>query len=172
MHAVFTLLSRPRVVVVTGCVYILGQLGMTQLVRDIGPALFQLQVTTDWTRFQAIQSTWTETQWAQYHAHFTVDFLFPWAYGLFLTCWMLRHTLHTSYWPKWRRVIWIPASTAVADCIENAIHMHLLTLPSNVPLWVSISGWVSRYKWGVAALIVVCCLIREAQRGLQARHRP
>ena len=63
-------------------------------------------------------------------------------------------------------------TTAVADCIENAIHMHPLTLPSNVPLWVSISGWVFRYKWGVAALIVVCCLIREAQRGLQARHRP
>ena len=170
MHAVFTLLARPKVVVATGCLYLLGQFGMTQIVRDIGPALFQLQVTTDWTRFQAIQSTWTETQWVQYHAHFPVDFVFPWVYGLFLTCWLLRHTLHTTHWPKWRRIIWIPASTSVADCIENAIHMHLLSMPSNASSLVAISGWVSRYKWGFAALIVVCCVCWETQRLLRARR--
>ena len=151
MHPVFTILSRPKVVVITGVVYLLGQIGMTRIVRDIGPELFQLQVTTDWTRFQDIQSHWSETQWAQYHAHFAVDFIFPWTYGLFLTCWLLRHAAHFKRSVRW--TIWIPLSTSIADCIENAIHLTLLNASDNAIFWVMVSGLISRYKWSIAALL-------------------
>ena len=134
MHAVFTLLPTQGRCCHRMCTYSDSWV-MTQLVHDIGPAP-PTQVTTDWTRFQAIQSTWTETQWAQYHAHHRR--LFPCT--AYLTCWMLRHTPHVPL-AEMETGHLDPASTAVADCIEMQYICTVDTV-QYAPLGEHI-GWVS-----------------------------
>ena len=155
-------LSQGRVVLCFAALYLIGQLGMTWIVRDLGPELVQLQLTTSWEHFQALQSGWSETQWAQYHRHFAPDFVFPWIYGAFLFCWMLRHTRHSPRWIQWGWAL--PGLASLADCVENAIHLHLLTAPVHPDLWVLATGWISRFKWGCAATLIVVFTILEARR--------
>lgn len=162
MSTLLNLLGSGRVVLFSALLYVIGQTGMLWLLPDLGPDLLKLQLTTSWETFQLIQVTWTHAQWDQYRMHFTPDFVFPWVYGLFLFCWMLRHTLDS---PLWIRLGWcLPLLASVADCVENWIHLRLLDQQQDAVFWVMTSGWISRFKWGCAFTLVLLFT------GLEIRH--
>tara|TARA_Y100000589_G_C26682917_1_gene438598 strand:- start:50 stop:526 length:477 start_codon:yes stop_codon:yes gene_type:complete len=136
---------------VSAILYVLGQSFMMWTLPDLGPELFQLQITTSWEAFEALQGQWTDAQWAQYRAHFAPDFVFPWLYGLFLFTWLLNQTLHRG---KTWRLIWpLPWLAAIADCIENGLHLYLMSAPTTPEVWVAVSGSLSIFKWSTGFLL-------------------
>ena len=54
-------LGRTQLVLVSAVLYLIGQTFMMWTLPDLGPELFQLQITTSWTTFEALQSQWTGT---------------------------------------------------------------------------------------------------------------
>ena len=162
-------LGRTQLVLVSAVLYLIGQTFMMWTLPDLGPELFQLQITTSWTTFEALQSQWTPEQWAQYRAHFAPDFVFPWLYGLFLFTWLINQTAARSN--KWR-IIWpLPWLASIADCVENAIHLHLLTRPENPEVWVAFSGTLSIFKWSTGGFLAVGLLLMTlSSRASQSRQ--
>lgn len=160
--SVIRTLGSARAVLLFGLLYLVGQGVMLWFLPDLGGELLKLQVTTSWEHFQAMQAQWSDNQWAQYRAHFAPDFIFPWLYGGFLFVWLVRHTQAVS---KPFRALWaLPWLAAVADCIENAIHMMLLNAPQDPAFWVVVSGWLSRFKWATGLGLALTLIVLELRR--------
>ena len=157
MSALLRAMGRPQMVWVSAVLYLIGQSFMLWTLPDLGPELFQLQVTTSWETFEALQHQWTDAQWAQYRAHFAPDFVFPWLYGLFLFTWLLNQTQQRG--PTWKLVWPLPWLVSIADCIENGLHLYLLSAPSNPELWVAVSGSLSIFKWFTGFLLAAGLLL-------------
>lgn len=157
MSAWLQAMGRTQMVWVSAVLYLIGQSFMMWTLPDLGPELFKLQITTSWESFQALQAQWTDAQWAQYRAHFAPDFVFPWLYGLFLFTWLLNQTGHRA--TRWRLLWGLPWLASIADCIENSIHIYLMSSPSNPDGWVLLSGCLSIFKWSTGLLLALGLLL-------------
>jgi hypothetical protein len=135
-------------------------LAMALLTAPLSPVLPAIQLTFNREAFEAVLAAW-QVQGAgpdgvhgagaawRFAAHFWLDVPFLLAYGWAGWCWRPRQPLAGL----------VLAGAALADGLEDALHLAFLSWPGVTPeaLYV-LAGWAAMVKfklWLVAALVVL-----------------
>ncbi|MEE2755158.1 MAG: hypothetical protein VYA30_00800 [Myxococcota bacterium] len=131
------------------------QIYMAQLLGDQTADLMRLQLTFDPTSFATIFHGWTEGQYQAYRRHFIADFVYPFAYAVFLYNCLVSSVKRIEPTQFCETVLYVPLLAAVADYTENILHLimtekNLLAHAHLVP-WAGAAACV---KWLSLATIV------------------
>lgn len=166
-------LANWKLVLVTGVLYFLSQILIGHILERIGPAdVLALQTTFSAHRFLEILGQWGERGVSVYMSHFTLDFIHPVWYALFLSSFMAWLTARPEKEPSRGMLIlfFLPYVAGACDLIENTIHVLLLrrVVPvSEAPVFFS--ALCANTKWLLAGISVIAVLALGVKRLFRKR---
>lgn len=164
MNAMLERLSTPRWVLYCSIAYFMGQATMMLSVGEVMSDLLRLQLAFTPETYHAITEQWNPNQWIQYQRHFLPDFFFPWLYAIFLFSWLARHLLLADKKGVWNALLLLPWMTAIADCLENLLHLWMIQSPELISSLITGCSLISLFKWLVALGLVLILSALELVR--------
>lgn len=130
------------------------------------PSVVALQFTYDRAAFGAILQQWQAAGIAHFLAHFRIDFPFLAAYGGFGYLLGSRTPIAAKAGTAGRRfLVWGLPWAALADALENLLHLALVRNFATAPDWLfAAAGLVATAKWLLIAAYVATILVHLRAR--------
>lgn len=154
-------LHRHRWVLAFTLLAALSQAHLLWLVAPLSPNILAMQLAPDSATYWAIRDAWGPGGLALYRQHFNWDLAHPLIYGAFGYLLAARTPIApgTAWWQRATRGM-LPLAAAL-DLLENATHLHLLTLPAQtVTPWVAVATALAASKWLLVLLFTLAVLAR------------
>ncbi|MCC6642656.1 MAG: hypothetical protein IT386_15960 [Deltaproteobacteria bacterium] len=147
-------LCSTRVLAASAAVFVLSQVTIAVILRDVGSArVLRAQTTFSATTLRTIIEQWQrEGVLSHYYAHFVPDFLHPVWYALLLGALLARGLDSRGLPDRWNTVLLLPFVAGALDLVENLLHLVFLCDLDRVsqPL-VAVSALAANLKWALVA---------------------
>lgn len=131
------------------------------------PNLVALQLTFSGASFTAVTDQWDASGVALLRSHFAADFVLQALYATFGFLLGGRWSKAGLAGGRWQWLLrWSLPVAALADAVENVLHLHLTSGAAVVwPWWYPLAGMAASTKWlGILAfaIAVAACWVRHA----------
>ena len=160
-------LSSWKVVLGAGLAYVVFQGAMAVILSPLGGDPLILQTTYSAETFRAILAKWGEKGELIYRAHYSLDFIHPFVYSVFLSglvAW-ITHKLPNAPTRLHMAVFFLPYAAGACDIAENFFHLGFLNRPQLItPGWVAVSATFANTKWTLAAATLTAVALWAARR--------
>lgn len=139
---------------------------MTTHAAALHPSIVALQFTYDRASFGAILQQWQAAGAARFLEHFRIDFPFLAAYGTFGYLLGSCVRMATAADAAGRRfLVWGLPWAALADALENLLHLALVRDFATAPDWLfAAAGLIATTKWLLIASYVAAILVHLRAR--------
>ena len=130
--------------------------GIAVYLLPLTPSVVSLQLTFSEPAFLAVLHDWGSDGVARFRAHFVADYALLVCYGAFGFVFARRAGFLNGRSPMWRGVLtWALPSAALADAIENALHLYLSSAAPYVETALfPAAGVVAALKWLLLAVFL------------------
>ena len=136
--------------------------GIAHYLQPLEPNVISLQFTFSESAFLAVLNSWQAEGVARFRAHFVADYALLVCYGAFGYTFARRARVFCSCPPGRKRLLtWALPLAALADAIENALHLYLSATPQAAAALFPAAGVAATFKWlllGVFAAVAVLSL--------------
>jgi hypothetical protein len=134
--------------------------------HPLEPSIVVLQFTFSEAAFQAVLRAWGIAGVALYRSHFPADFVLLLCYGTWGIvqgrAWAGRARGRTHA----AGLVWTLPLAAVADAVENAVHLSLMDDQGGTAAWwYAAAGGAAALKWlGIVLFIVAAAMLNRVPR--------
>ncbi|MBZ0132346.1 MAG: hypothetical protein M9884_02845 [Rhodocyclaceae bacterium] len=131
--------------------------GIAVYLLPLTPSVVGLQFTFSEPAFLAVLQNWGSDGIARFRAHFVADYALLVCYGAFGFVFARRTGVLSECSPMWRGALtWALPLAALADAIENALHLYLSSGAPHVETALyPAAGGAATLKWLLIGVFVV-----------------
>jgi len=148
-------------------VYLVSQVAILFITRDLGTDFLGIQVTLSAERFADIAGSWQSSGLLDaYYRHFYLDYVHPFIYSFFLSCLMALAFNKRNTAGKYNAFLILPFMAGALDIAENTFHLYMLSDFNRITEWmVMLSGTCTNLKWFISSGCLLAAVIMFMKSG-------
>jgi len=158
---------RDRLIVcISALLFIASQVAIAAILLPLHPSIFSIQFSFTPESFWHILDLWGSSGLAAYRAHFPLDFVHPFLYGVLGVLLTTKTSLFTSVRTlAYRIALWSLPVAGIFDLFENVGRLYLLGQPhGSRSILIPATATCSSLKWALALLFTLTVASQAAYK--------